>query len=144
MKSFLGMFFMRTADVSAQGTLVVVQQLTKFSICSIWEARTILHPTFCRQGHSDLLEHWLDMELDLQSYLSSMYSLAETPQRQPPPPRPIHGLIYEGAIGQPRLTTSLCHLSAMIKFHTFLLKLRSFSSRRSKMLKMYLSGLGTV
>ncbi len=37
MKSFLGMFFMRTPDVSAQGTLV--PQLSKFSICSIWEAR---------------------------------------------------------------------------------------------------------
>ncbi len=41
MKSFLVMFFMRTADVLAQGTLVVAQQLAKFSNCSIWEARDI-------------------------------------------------------------------------------------------------------
>ncbi len=46
----------------------------------------------------------LNMELDLQSYLGScvdveLYSLAETPQLPPPP---AFGLIYEGAIGQPR------------------------------------------
>jgi hypothetical protein len=43
----------------------------------------------------------------LQQSLSVFpYSLAETPQ--PPPPSPSLGLINEGAIGQPRLTTSLC------------------------------------
>jgi hypothetical protein len=49
------------------------------------------------------------MELDLQSLLGScvqLYSLAETPQLPPPPE---FGLIYEGAIGQPRETTSLCN-----------------------------------
>jgi hypothetical protein len=50
------------------------------------------------------------MELDLQSLVglhvhSCMFSLAETPQPTPPPAL---GLIYEGAIGQPRQTTSLC------------------------------------
>ncbi len=34
-----------------------------------------------------------------------LYSLAETPQ----PPPPAFGLIYEGAIGQPRETTYLCN-----------------------------------
>jgi hypothetical protein len=38
------------------------------------------------------------MELDLQSLFAQVYSLAETP----PPPPPAFGLIYEGAIGQPR------------------------------------------
>jgi hypothetical protein len=49
------------------------------------------------------------MELVLQSYLGScvqLYLLAETPQLPPPP---AFGLIYEGAIGQPRETTSLCN-----------------------------------
>ncbi len=44
------------------------------------------------------------MELDLQSFLGScvqLYLLAEVPQL------PAFGLIYEGAIGQPRQTTSL-------------------------------------
>ncbi len=42
------------------------------------------------------------MELDSKDYLGScvqLYSLAETPQL---PPSPAFGLIYEGAIGQPR------------------------------------------
>jgi hypothetical protein len=42
------------------------------------------------------------MELDLQSLLGScvhLYSLAETSQLPPPP---AFGLLYEGAIGQPR------------------------------------------
>jgi hypothetical protein len=40
-----------------------------------------------------------------------MYSLAETPQHPPPPPPHPHalGLVYDGAIGQQRLTTSLCN-----------------------------------
>ncbi len=42
------------------------------------------------------------MELDIRSLFGLMctaYSLAETPQL---PPTPAFGLIYEGAIGQPR------------------------------------------
>jgi hypothetical protein len=35
-----------------------------------------------------------------------LYSLAETPHGRTPPPA--FGLIYEGAIGQPKQTTSLC------------------------------------
>ncbi len=50
------------------------------------------------------------MELDLQSLFglyvhAQLYSWAETPQFPPPP---AFRLIYEGAIGQPRKTTSLC------------------------------------
>jgi hypothetical protein len=37
----------------------------------------------------------------------AVYSLAETP-KPPPPPPPAFGLIYEGAIGQPKKTTFLC------------------------------------
>jgi hypothetical protein len=55
------------------------------------------------------------MALDLKSLFglhvqcAQLYSLAETTQRNPrPPPPPPFGLIYEGAIGQPRQTTSLC------------------------------------
>ncbi len=50
------------------------------------------------------------MELDLQSLFEilrvQLNSLAETPQLPPPP---AFGLTYEGAIGQPRLTASLCN-----------------------------------
>ncbi len=51
----------------------------------------------------------LNMELDLQIFLSScvqLYSLAETPQLPPPP---AFGPIYKGAIGQPRYTTYFCN-----------------------------------
>ncbi len=50
---------------------------------------------------AQITSHGLNMELDLQSYLVScalLYSLAETLQLPPPS----FGLIYEGAIGQPR------------------------------------------
>jgi hypothetical protein len=43
------------------------------------------------------------MELNLQN-LFGLYSLAETL-----PPPPAFGLIYEGAIGQSKKTTSLCN-----------------------------------
>jgi hypothetical protein len=50
----------------------------------------------------------LNMELDLPSlfglHVHSCILIAETPQ----PPPTAFGLIYEGAIGQTRLTTSLC------------------------------------
>jgi hypothetical protein len=56
-----------------------------------------------RLRRSDL-QQWayrLNMELDLQSIFgllcTAVYSLAETPHSPPP-----FGLIYEGAIGQPR------------------------------------------
>ncbi len=57
-------------------------------------------------------EHRFNTKLDLQSLFgllvtSVLYSLAETPQL---PPSPAVGLICEGAIGQPRKTTSLCKL----------------------------------
>jgi len=50
------------------------------------------------------------MELDLiifglHVHCTRLYSLAETPNPLHPP---AFGLIYEGAIGQPRKTTSLC------------------------------------
>ncbi len=53
------------------------------------------------------------MELDIQKKFirapcAQLYSLAEAPQTPPPP----FGLILEGAIGQPKLTTSLCDTSA--------------------------------
>jgi hypothetical protein len=42
-----------------------------------------------------------------------LYSLAETPQSPPP----AFGLIYEGTIGQPRYTTSLCNpLGSVIEY----------------------------
>jgi hypothetical protein len=62
------------------------------------------------------------MGLDLQSLFglhvhlctAVRYSLAETSYPHPP----AFGLIYEGAIGQPRLTTSLCdHLVKTILVH---------------------------
>ncbi len=56
----------------------------------------------------------LNMEIDLQVYLSScvqLYSLAETPQLPPPL---AFGLIYEGAIGQPSWTTSLVKHSTVV------------------------------
>ncbi len=54
--------------------------------------------------------HRLNKELDLQKFMWASMSTAvpvlisEAPQ--PPPPPPAFGLIYEGAIGQPRWTTS--------------------------------------
>ncbi len=58
----------------------------------------------------DGFNHKLVMELDLQSLFGlqmhscTVYTLAETPQAATtlPPPFPAFGLIYEGAIGQPR------------------------------------------
>jgi hypothetical protein len=51
----------------------------------------------------------LNMEFDLQSLFGllctavhTLYSLAEAPQPPPPPSRIWSGLIYEGAIGQPK------------------------------------------
>ncbi len=52
------------------------------------------------------LQHRLKMELDIHSlfelhvHCAQLYSLAETPQ--PPRPPLAFGVIYEGAIGQPR------------------------------------------
>jgi hypothetical protein len=55
------------------------------------------------------------MELYLQSFIWApdvqLYPLAEIPQL-PPPPSPAFGLIYEGAIDQPRSTTS--HFNPLI------------------------------
>ncbi len=56
--------------------------------------------TICRTEH---LLIGLNMELDLQSLFGllciQLYSLAAAPQL---PPTPAFGIIYEGAIGQPR------------------------------------------
>jgi hypothetical protein len=43
---------------------------------------------------------------------AQLYSLAETPHH---PPFPAIGLIYEGSIGQPKKTTSLCDPLALAK-----------------------------
>jgi hypothetical protein len=55
------------------------------------------------------------MEVYLQSLFglhvtgcAQLYSFAETSQ-PPPPHAPAFGLVYEGAIGQQRQTTSLCN-----------------------------------
>jgi hypothetical protein len=47
------------------------------------------------------------MELDLQVYLGSICTTVFI-SWDPAPTHPTFGLIYEGAIGQPRQTTSLC------------------------------------
>jgi hypothetical protein len=56
--------------------------------------------------------HKVNTEIDLQVYLGSMCTTVGTywlrPRNPPPPPSPAFGLINEGAIGQPRQTTSLC------------------------------------
>jgi hypothetical protein len=60
--------------------------------------------------------HRLNIELELKVYLCSMRTavlLADIPQPPPPPP-PAFGLIYEGVIGQPRKTTSLCDPLALL------------------------------
>jgi len=45
---------------------------------------------------------WLNMELEfIWAPGALLYSVAKTPQPAPPPP-PAFGLIYKGAIGQPR------------------------------------------
>ncbi len=54
-------------------------------------------------------DHWLNLELDLQgifgiTVLSCLIGWDHT--IPPPPTSPSIGLIYEGAIGQPRETTS--------------------------------------
>ncbi len=50
------------------------------------------------------------MELDLQSLFGPhVYSCAPWLRPPPPPTSPSFCLIYEGAIGQPRWTTSICH-----------------------------------
>ncbi len=61
---------------------------------------------------SNYLSHMFNMELDFQSlfglqvtWYAQLYSLAEIPQLPPPS---AFGLVYEGAIGQPRWTTSPC------------------------------------
>jgi hypothetical protein len=45
-----------------------------------------------------------------------LYSLAETPQLPPPPTPSAVGLIYEGAIGQPRETTTVCKPLIMMMY----------------------------
>ncbi len=56
--------------------------------------------------------HRLNMGLDLQSlfglHVHHMHSCTHWLSPATPPPPPAFGLIYEGAIGQPRQTTSLC------------------------------------
>ncbi len=58
------------------------------------------------------VEHRLNMELDLQSFFGLHVHICThwLRPRHPLPPPHSHafGLIYEGAIGQPRQTTSLC------------------------------------
>ena len=70
-----------------------------------------LFPFFVEQR----LNTELNMELDLQS-LFQLFGLLCTavingldPAGRSSPPPPAFGLIYEGAIGQPRYTTSRCN-----------------------------------
>ena len=57
-----------------------------------------------------IADHRLSMELDLQSLFGLQCTAMNThwlrPRKSPPPSA--CGLIYGGAIGQPRWTTSLC------------------------------------
>jgi hypothetical protein len=72
------------------------------------------------------------MELVSKVYLGSCpqlysvrYSLAETRQLSP---HPYFGLIYDGAIGQPRYTTSLCNPLIETALHVIHSELPQFLS----------------
>ncbi len=72
-----------------------------------------MHLPSCQNAQSRKnLKYCHPVKYDLQSLFGlscvQLYSLAETPQPPPPPPSPAVGLIYKGAFGQPRRTTSLC------------------------------------
>jgi hypothetical protein len=63
----------------------------------------------CGLACEEMVEHRLNMELDLQSLFGLHEHSCTQWQRPRNPPSPSAralGLIYEGAIGQPRLTTS--------------------------------------
>ncbi len=65
---------------------------------------------------------------------AQLYSIAEAPQHPTPPPA--FGLIYKGAIGQPRWTTSLCDLLILslnnqLHYDEILIKLRLKQRKRS-------------
>jgi hypothetical protein len=86
------------------------QKINGDEICAIFpgieqilKACDVFYTIFC--------QHRLNMELDLGNFIlapcAQLHSLAKTPQPPPHPP-PASGLIDEGAIGQPRWTTSLC------------------------------------
>jgi hypothetical protein len=71
------------------------------------------------------LYHWLNMELDLQSLfglLCTAVLIGWGPATSPN--SPAFGLIYEGAIGQPRWKTSLCNPLVFI----FTTKLKPYST----------------
>ncbi len=91
---------------SFDGTSVLIFLIYVSAVQQYWLQRlqmTYLYSVF----------HRLNMELDIQSLFGlhvhncAHCTMADTPQ---PPPRIWFGLIYEGAIGPPRWTTSLCNL----------------------------------
>ncbi len=59
------------------------------------------------------------MEFDFQIFIwdpdVQLYPLAEILQLHPPTPSPPFRLIYEGAIDQPRQTTSLCNPLILVR-----------------------------
>ncbi len=61
--------------------------------------RGSLRPGLLRRPFGESWQQRLNINLDLQSLFGLLSSLAETPQLPPPP---AFGLVYEGAIGQPR------------------------------------------
>jgi hypothetical protein len=74
--------------------------------------------------------HRFNMELDLQSYLGSMCAVVLYSF-------PAFGLIYEGAIGQPRKTTSLCDpLVGMNTLHSYIEELYSITATCLKTLSL--------
>jgi hypothetical protein len=94
------------------------------------------------------------MELDLQSLFGLLCTASCTfwlRPRNPLSPPSAFGLVYEGSIGQPRWTTSLCNpllktLVALLNLmtHSFVKKYESYVSGAAAALKLILKNFGTV
>ncbi len=89
--------FKKSFEIFKPVYAILQKTLLSFSNSRFW-----IHAPLLRNGaiSEDRGNH------KIWSQISKVYFMA----RDYPPPPPAFGLIYKGAIGQPRLTTSLCNL----------------------------------
>jgi hypothetical protein len=71
-------------------------------------SRLISSAPLLLKSNLDILGHRLYLELDLQSLFRLTVLIGRAPATPPPFPSSALGLVYEGAIGQPRKITSPC------------------------------------
>jgi hypothetical protein len=89
-------------------TLCYIIYCTK---CTTVTVSCILHEPKFGDDTLNISYHRLNMDLDLQSLFGlHVHRCTHWPRplNPPPPPKSAYWLIYGGAIGQPRLVTSLC------------------------------------